>query len=992
MRSNSSNKRTTVQKRYPKIEIPHQLAEFPGARFILIDKIEGKGKKPKERKWTTDKNYDANNPKLLGHIRGWGNYGIATGLGWLQCFDVDEVERLRELGILDKLPATLTVKTGGGGLHYWYKIEGLKKRTILYDMELKDPNDEDQYLHLGEIQSMGNYAIGPNCIHHSGNRYEIINDAPIADLDYQLLLDIIKPLRTKKKDDRPATVARCAEGQHSLAEVELDRIAWPDGNVQKKPGSSGGIEYQGSNPFHGSEGGQNFSVNPSKGVWCCYRCGSGGGWQELLAVKERIITCAQAGKGCLSKKQRREVFQRAEELGLIKNNVVEAPTIEITLDTEELASIPSKIPDGDMIVLIAPPRTGKTHAVVQWLADNGNGNYITHTHAIVEHAIKIAKELGMSSIVWMIGINQPDACIHNKKDDCTKCPLAHTDKNHIDLQMAATKLLKEKKILTAKDVPRDMCPYHVLKLAEKKARYCFTVVNNINHIIPRELTILDEEPVLSYFYATSIKIASIQKSESVVGYKNFIKKSKGLQLDLDQILNHRKKLVSKEYAKKIQEISNILDQGRDCQWTADKLGAEISKTLANFNPKHREVQTKGDQPNGDELSLESCVRCLGHIFKENPVSVIKEIGGIQSIYVLGDERQPIYAMGWIYDTKKVIIIGATKAEIFAREFNGRKLVIDKFRYDDRFLLLGVDKTKNEDGSETARGAKQAQKKKIIDIANAIWRDSETAERMPFLILTGSKREQERASKRIPGATKLMNEREGGMEGEYINGKPGIFYQNSVISRGLDVDQYNLMLVYGCNFAQPFWKAADPKIADAIISDETTNSVLRISSTLRNDNEKLKVVVMPKEDMHKVKYLTNAIEMNENASQIAAIFKMLAVCGKTVRDGRNGFKVIGRGVNFEIGKARFRELRSEDSEILDEEEKKSVMARIMSFMREQKRKRIGSTNSGKIYKNIKTRSGKIMVISAMQQLYSEGRLKMVTHGKEKRWSLNEAKTT
>ena len=276
MRSNSSNKRTTVQKRYTKIEIPHQLAEYPGARFILINKTEGKGKKPKERKWTTEKNYNANEPKLLGHIRGGGNYGIATGLGWLHCFDVDEENRMRELGILDQLPSTLTVKTGGGGLHYWYKIVGLKKRIILYDAEQKDSKNGEEYLHLGEIQSSGNYAIGPNCIHNSGKRYEIINDAPIADLDYQLLLDIIKPLRVKKKDERPETETTCERARHDYTDVDLRRIAWPEGNVKRVDGSNG-TEYQGSNPFHGSKGGQNFSVNPSKGVWYCHRCKTGGG-------------------------------------------------------------------------------------------------------------------------------------------------------------------------------------------------------------------------------------------------------------------------------------------------------------------------------------------------------------------------------------------------------------------------------------------------------------------------------------------------------------------------------------------------------------------------------------------------------------------------------------------------------------------------------------------------------------------------------------------
>ena len=980
-----------------KIEIPSQLANFPGARFIPIDKIEGKGKKPKERRWNTEKNYDCNAPKLLGHIRGGGNYGVATGFASLHCFDADEYERLVELGVIQKIPKTFTARTGrtsSEGRHYWLKVEEMQKRITFYDPELRDPDDSTKFLHLGEVQSKGNYAIGPNCIHKSGKRYEVIDDSPIASVTWEQLMEILKPLRLKKTDDRPrdARYERTGRNQHSYEEVDIDKIGWPCGNVVKSQGSNGGTEFKGTHPFHGSVGGQNFSVNPSRGVWHCFRCDSGGGWKELLAVKEGIISCAQATKGCLSGDKYKQVMQRSEELGLIKETVVDPPIKEILMDREVLAEIPRIIPDGDMVVLVAPPRTGKTHRVVQWLADTGTGNYITHTHAIVEHAIKIARELGMSGVVWMIGINQPDACIHNKKEDCTKCPLAHTNKNHIELGTAAARLLKEKKILTAKDVPRDMCPYHVLKMAEKRARYCFTVVNNINSIIPRELTILDEEPVLSHFYATSIKIASIQTSMGVDGNKNFIKKSKGLQFDLDQILNHRRKPALKEYAKKIQEISKIVDQGRDDKWTADKLEVEIRKILAKFNPKHREVQSKGDQSNGDELSLESCVRCLGHLFKENPVSVTKEIGGIQSIYILGDERLTSCAMDWMDKTKKVIIIGATKAEIFAKEFNGRELVIEKFRYDDRFLLVGVDKTKNEDGNETARGAKLAQKKKIIDIANKIWRNPETEERMPFLILTGSKREQENAAKRIPGATKLMLEREGGMEAEYINGKPGIFFQGSVISRGQDVDEHNLMLVYGCDFAQPFWKVADPSIAAAIISDETTNSVLRISSTRRNDSKTLKVVVMPKEDLQKVKYLTNTIVMNEDASKIAAILKKLGVGGKTVRDGRAGWKVIGNGINFETGKAKFLEFRSENSEILDEEEKKSVMARIMSFMREQKRNKVRLINSGKIYKNISTRSGKNMVISATQQLYREGNLKMETHGREKKWSLNNTKVS
>lgn len=979
------NKDERVYKSVGKITIPTQLSEFPGARFILIDKVEGRGKKPKERKWTTEKNYSANEPKLLGHIRGGGNYGIATGLGWLHCFDVDNVERLRELGVIEKLPATLTVKTGGGGLHYWYKIEGLKKRTILYDVELKDPDNEDQYLHLGEIQSMGNYAIGPNCIHHSGNRYEIINDAPIADLDYQLLLDIIKPLRTKKKDDRPATVARCAEGQHSLAEVELDRIAWPDGNVQKKPGSNG-TEYQGSNPFHGSKGGQNFSVNPSKGVWCCYRCESGGGWQELLAVKEGIISCAQAGKGCLTKKQRREVFQRAEELGLIKEHVIEAPIKEIELDREIVESIPREVPNGDMVLVVAPPRTGKTHNVVGWLNRNGSGNYVTHTHAIVEHAIKIAKEMRMRSVVWVVGLGQPSACINGGKErDCTHCPLAHTNENHFEIEREAIKLLKEKEILTPDNIPKQFCPYYILKAAEKHARYCFTVVNNINTIIPRDFVVLDEEPVLSYFYPASIEVATIKNRAGDERNQNHIIMSASLQQDIENILAHKKSPKLFKVAKKIKEISDIIENGKDEGLDAEDIAELIEDTLIGFEPGIINVDSDSGE-DSDELTLDQCARCFGKLYRtedKSTVSLVRKGGGYQSIYILGDERETAYGMKWMEYAKKVIIIGATKAELFIKEFGGRAIVVEKFRYDDRFQILGIDIEK-DDGTDRGRGT--AQKRKVMEIASTTWNSPDTKTRHPFMVLTGSKKEQESVAKRIPGSVQIRKEREMGMEWARLSGAPAVLYQNSVISRGLDVDQYNLMFVYGCSFAQPFWSVEDPGIAAAIIADETTNSVLRISSTLRTDKETMKLIVMRKEDMNKVKYLSNMRVVSGAPGNIAKMINTLGVTGSIEIDGRSKIESKSIGTNYTQGKDKLVELIAGRDEAFDDNEVQSAIERILGFMKEKKNERRKVISTNDIYKSIKTRSGKSIIAHSLQQLYSSGRLIMKTHGKNKNWSL------
>ena len=60
-----------------------------------------------------------------------------------------------------------------------------------------------------------------------------------------------------------------------------------------------GSEYFGSHPIHGSESGSNFWINPSKNMWHCFRCDSGGGPLAAIAVKEGIIDCSEANKGSL---------------------------------------------------------------------------------------------------------------------------------------------------------------------------------------------------------------------------------------------------------------------------------------------------------------------------------------------------------------------------------------------------------------------------------------------------------------------------------------------------------------------------------------------------------------------------------------------------------------------------------------------------------------------------------------------------------------------
>lgn len=104
------------------------------------------------------------------------NVGIRTGIeSGIVVLDIDEksggyqsLERLeKELG---QLPKTYTVKTGGGGRHYYFKHPG-------------EPVKNKVGLFKGiDLRGDGGYVVGPGSTHESGSKYEVIDNAELAEL------------------------------------------------------------------------------------------------------------------------------------------------------------------------------------------------------------------------------------------------------------------------------------------------------------------------------------------------------------------------------------------------------------------------------------------------------------------------------------------------------------------------------------------------------------------------------------------------------------------------------------------------------------------------------------------------------------------------------------------------------------------------------------------------------------------------------------------
>jgi len=292
--------------------IPVQLRD-PSFRFVRINVG---SKRPFEKNWNvpgSDTNYSLTDAKFISWVGSNQNYGVVAGIGGLIIFDADGLMRLTELGVMAELPKTFTVRTGGGGLHLYY-LSGLDQKIIMYDRELLD---EGKPLHLGEVQSRGFQAVGPNSIHPSGRRYEIVQDLPIANLRSEDLTAILSKYvdygfdeaRPEKKRLRVVMVD--PNIRDPFDGVRVEDILPPRNGRRTATG------IKGAHPIHGSTTGNNFEISFQENTWRCWRDGSGGGPALAIAVREGIIRCDQARAGVLRGDLFKQTVKVAREKGYI---------------------------------------------------------------------------------------------------------------------------------------------------------------------------------------------------------------------------------------------------------------------------------------------------------------------------------------------------------------------------------------------------------------------------------------------------------------------------------------------------------------------------------------------------------------------------------------------------------------------------------------------------------------------------------------------------
>jgi len=377
----------------PEDEFYHQISIFRLQQSLAqMEDLKNSMKRPTESSWSDTgeldgiSNYTYDDPELLDWLAAGGNYGVVAGpfkdggevLSNLVLIDLDDFDRINDLGLLQGWPETFTVKSGRmapEGRHLYYMVVDVPV-DVKGKIKLWEADHE-----LGEIKLNASQCVGPGSWHPSGRRYEVVNPAEIAVISWEKIQELADKcqstsgkVHTGKTGQKPAATGKKSKKNAWEDQIKTEWILFPDPVVEDHRDSDGWIK--GLSPLHiESQHGMNLSVNVKTNEWRCWVCGHSGGPLEALAVMNGLIECDHITTGW--RKQNPDVFKEVLQLArklwpdLVPENVGYS-TIPVT------ARQLHEISEDAMAAIVAannPPKVFKRAGCLQRLKEVNDKRY-----------------------------------------------------------------------------------------------------------------------------------------------------------------------------------------------------------------------------------------------------------------------------------------------------------------------------------------------------------------------------------------------------------------------------------------------------------------------------------------------------------------------------------------------------------------------------------------------------------------------------------------
>ena len=554
----------------------------------------------------------------------------------------------------------------------------------------------------------------------------------------------------------------------------------------------------------------------------------------------------------------------------------------------------------EIVVVVAPPRSGKTHATITNYAEGENRKilYITRTYSIVEHAFKIfSKNFPDKYAVIVAGKNR--LCTHMEfLPTCSSCPVSPHKKEEEEYEFEeniskkyfsiARQCLEDIRHLDLKTIlqiaeKEDVCPFYLALFSLAYTDAAFTVVDLLELVfgfisrykkeMQKEfLLIIDEDVTLEYFRPKSIDIMTFYHKFQP-NIKSF--KFHALLNEIDLIAKECKRIISdtenkkraEEFKKKYGKLIDFILRVRDVLYKHRN-----DFLLASFSTEEIERMKRVSPVGITYLSTVEYIRILNERCEkitnrllydvvldyydefENMFELLKELAeempfkqfrrtlletipslllfsglrilrsdkNLWTLYMVTEEERVIKA-DILLKFDKLIIIGDKRSVIFVKdliETYGLKDIKVEYKYADREKGL-VECPLKEDGMPDFDSMRFVYDSLFAifaidrEVAIAILREIERQHRLgkatPFLVGVASYKIVEIVKKYLRSAhvitssinRELLEFDEKETHTLYHLGIPLIYTFNSIISRGVDLPQFDINVIYSPFYNTPY---------------------------------------------------------------------------------------------------------------------------------------------------------------------------------------------
>ncbi len=527
--------------------------------------------------------------------------------------------------------------------------------------------------------------------------------------------------------------------------------------------------------------------------------------------------------------------------------------------------------DKEITILDWPPREGKTHSALRWIAENDSSFVsLVPNHDLAKHQIDILEKFESDlTVVHLEGKSR--SCINEETQKCRDCQYFKKtyDYSNVDLRaITHSNSSTTTEVIDAEYVEGEftnVCPYHFLKRVKSFADGVITVPQLFHEVDVRNTLLIDEEVTLNYFYPQSAMIARYQKR---YGEKQTIFHPEEYELELQSLEDKIKSedeasVLIQEAINNLQDFieytqsnpgqENLIDYLEDKEFTIHVENSLQESVFQAINENAVKCQVR----NNSELRNLLLCTVFNHDFyvQQHHQNEFK-------VFLIGSD-DILFFQDKFREFEKVILVGDKEAHKFAsgisHESNIEISDVNRFKYRENFILLSI---KGESLKE--------QKETILDIAREL-----AKEKRSFLIFTSSKRKANQIRKDEDMSRRIITDGADRKEdiSDFIESNLAVIaYLNSQLTRGVDVPTLDISLIHSGGFSKPKYEAfresndedlsaKGEKLLDYTLSNELTNAVMRIAPIRGKSESHAKLVAIPNHYTTRLDYLSNPIKVS-----------------------------------------------------------------------------------------------------------------------------------